>query len=407
MLAGLGLPATGLAQPTREALQDARRTAEAERAAAAEAARLAQEAAELERGLARQRVAMAERVQRAETVLEAAQERERAAAEAALAARAEVERRAAALAPLMPVMRRLSLWPAETLLAIPQPPEEALRGVLVLQGVARQIRRDVDALRAADEEAARRMRVAAAEAALVAAAREEALSSARALDAEIAAARMREAEARQAEREAGRRAQEALARASDLADMLTRLERERAREAAAAAARDRAEAAARAREERAARRAGRPVPEPPPAAPPAAESAAVAAAPGPRAQPVAGRVVRAFGDAVEGGPARGLTVAAPPGARVVSPCAGRAVFSGPFRSYGLLLIVECNDGHHVVLAGLGRLDAATGTRVLAGEPVGVMAEGEGGRARLYLELRRDGRPVDPQPWLGPARPGAG
>ncbi|MBR0662677.1 murein hydrolase activator EnvC family protein, partial [Neoroseomonas oryzicola] len=138
------------------------------------------------------------------------------------------------------------------------------------------------------------------------------------------------------------------------------------------------------------------------------ESAAVAAAPGgARAQPVSGRVVRGFGDAAEGGPARGLTVAAPSGARVVSPCAGRAVFSGPFRSYGLLLIVECSDGHHVVLAGLGRLDATTGARLLAGEPVGVMAEGEGGRARLYLELRREGRPVDPQPWLGPARPGAG
>jgi septal ring factor EnvC (AmiA/AmiB activator) len=59
------------------------------------------------------------------------------------------------------------------------------------------------------------------------------------------------------------------------------------------------------------------------------------------------------------------------------------------------------------MAGLGRLDAATGARLLAGEPVGIVTDGEGGRGRLYLELRRDGRPVDPQPWLGTGHGGAG
>jgi septal ring factor EnvC (AmiA/AmiB activator) len=73
----------------------------------------------------------------------------------------------------------------------------------------------------------------------------------------------------------------------------------------------------------------------------------------------------------------------------------------------LLLIVECTDGHHVVLAGLGRLDADAGRRLLAGEPVGVMGAGTGGRGRLYLELRREGQPVDPRPWLGEPGTGAG
>ncbi|MBR0678643.1 peptidoglycan DD-metalloendopeptidase family protein, partial [Roseomonas alkaliterrae] len=122
---------------------------------------------------------------------------------------------------------------------------------------------------------------------------------------------------------------------------------------------------------------------------------------------VAGRVLRGYGEQAEGVPARGQTLVAAAGARVVSPCAGRAVFSGPFRSYGLLLIVECADGHHVVLAGLGRLDATSGARLLAGEPVGVVGPGEGGRGRLYLELRRDGQAVDPAPWLAAARGSAG
>jgi septal ring factor EnvC (AmiA/AmiB activator) len=124
-------------------------------------------------------------------------------------------------------------------------------------------------------------------------------------------------------------------------------------------------------------------------------------------QPVAGRLLRGYGDHSEGVATRGQTISAAAGARVVSPCAGRAVFSGPFRSYGLLLIVECTDGHHVVLAGLGRLDADAGRRLLAGEPVGVMGAGTGGRGRLYLELRREGQPLDPRPWLGEPGTGAG
>ena len=51
-----------------------------------------------------------------------------------------------------------------------------------------------------------------------------------------------------------------------------------------------------------------------------------------------------------------------------------------------------------MLAGLDRLDATAGSRVLAGEPVGILGSGEG-RASLYVELRRNGQPVDPRPWF--------
>ena len=76
-----------------------------------------------------------------------------------LAAHGEAATRAAALAPMMPAMRRLALWPAETLLAQPAPPEEALRGLLVLQGMARQIRAEAEELRLANAEAERRARI--------------------------------------------------------------------------------------------------------------------------------------------------------------------------------------------------------------------------------------------------------
>jgi septal ring factor EnvC (AmiA/AmiB activator) len=115
--------------------------------------------------------------------------------------------------------------------------------------------------------------------------------------------------------------------------------------------------------------------------------------------PVAGRVSTAWGERGPGGTHRGLTFAAAAGARVVSPCAGRAVYAAPFRSFGLLLIVDCGGGYHFVLAGLDRLDTAAGQRLLAGEPVGVLGSGGDAGASLYLELRRHGQPVDPRPWF--------
>ena len=97
--------------------------------------------------------------------------------------------------------------------------------------------------------------------------------------------------------------------------------------------------------------------------------------------PVAGTIVRSWGEPTEGGPATGVSYHAPPSARVVAPCGGRVVFAAPFRSYGLLLIVDCGAGYHVVLAGLDRLDARVGQQVAAGEPIGVMPGVAAGRIR--------------------------
>ena len=381
----LALPGLALAQPSREALEEARRIGAASRAAAEAAAREAEAAAAEESGLARQRVAMAARVQEAERTLDEAQLRQAAAAAAAAKAFAEAANRAAALAPMMPAMRRLAIWPTETLLAQPAAPDEALRGLLVLQGMARQIRAEAEDLRLANAEAERRARIASAETIVVAAAEAELRKAAKALDEEIAETRLREREARATQRAEAQRAQEALARANDLQEMLTALEREQARQAALAAARARQEA-------RQARPAS-PAVSAQPASPPA-ESA--------RPSPVHGRISVAFGQRGEAGPARGVSFAASPGARVVSPCAGRAVFAGPFRRFGQIVILECGPGLHLVLAGFEQLDTEAGAALLAGEALGRLGARPDGRAALYVELRRNGQVVDPMPWLGGA-----
>ncbi|MBE9605224.1 peptidoglycan DD-metalloendopeptidase family protein [Acetobacteraceae bacterium H6797] len=387
--------------PTRESLRAAEARAQAERQAA-DLSREAREAAQAaEEDAAEQRVKAAQAAAEAQQALEAATERVVAAEAARAAAEDEAKRRADALAPLLPVMRRLSLWPAETLLALPAPPEDALRGTLVLRSLGRKLQREGEALREAEAKAEALRAQADAERGRLADARASASRAVALLEQELAEARARRQQARAGEVEANRRAEAAISRAGDLKEALDRLERAQARAAAEARRRELAEARRR-QEEEARRRDSQaqaqaqaertPQPEPVIAQPRVTREG--------RAAPVAGRILRDWGDDTSAGPSRGLTYAALPGARVVSPCTGRTAFAGTFRSYGQLLIVDCGGGYHFVLAGLDRLDASTGQRVLAGEPVGLLDGDGSGKATLYVELRRNGQPVDPKGWYG-------
>lgn len=396
LLVLLALPQPTAAQSPRD-LREAERVAEQRRQAAEAAAAEVRRRAEEEVRLAGQRVEAARRVQEAEAELAEARLRAAAARRDGQTAEAALAARAAAFEPLLPLILRLSLWPAETVLAVPAEPEDALRGALVLRGMVRQIEEEATALRGARDQAATALSVAEREAAALAAAERRARDASAALETALSQARRRRATAEAAEDRAAERAQTAAAQARDLAEVLQRLNRERQRREAAergnAAARAAAEARRRAEESRE-RRLSEEARAPREAAAPRA-----ATPPGGRTLPVAGRIATSWGEAGPGGPHRGLTFAAAPGSRVVTPCTGRAVFAAPFRTYGLLLIVDCGGGYHFVLAGLDRLDAAAGQRLLAGEPVGVLAGSGGSSASLYVELRRNGQPVDPRPWF--------
>jgi septal ring factor EnvC (AmiA/AmiB activator) len=126
--------------------------------------------------------------------------------------------------------------------------------------------------------------------------------------------------------------------------------------------------------------------------------------------PVAGAIVSGFGaEDLPGKPSQGLALSAMRGASVVAPFDAQVVYAGPFRGYGPSLILRHGGGYYSLLAGLGRLDVANGQWVLAGEPVGALADvsGDGSGGRLYIELRRDGRPIDPQSWLANTDQGTG
>lgn len=125
--------------------------------------------------------------------------------------------------------------------------------------------------------------------------------------------------------------------------------------------------------------------------------------------PVAGIIHRAYAEPDNfGGREKGLSIATNPNALVASPADGWVVYAGPYRSYGQLLIVNAGDGYYIVLTGMERLVVGTGQFVLAGEPVGSMGTGTTRTAAtiavgavkpvLYIEFRKDGTAIDPDPW---------
>ena len=120
--------------------------------------------------------------------------------------------------------------------------------------------------------------------------------------------------------------------------------------------------------------------------------------------PAVGRLIGRYGDVTSTGlTQKGLTFETQPGAQVVAPYEGNVVYAGRFRGYGELLIIEHGEGYHSLLAGLARIDSTIGQWVVAGEPVGVMDSSDNRKPVLYVELRRDGQPINPLPWLAAQR----
>ena len=134
------------------------------------------------------------------------------------------------------------------------------------------------------------------------------------------------------------------------------------------------------------------------------------------ALPVNGTILRRAGEADAAGITRpGIVVATRPHALVTTPAPATIRYRGPLLDYGNVIILEPQAGILLVIAGLDMVYGQTGEVLPGGSPVGLMGgpetgsdglltregsgEGAGQTETLYIEVRQDNTPVDPEAWF--------
>jgi len=125
------------------------------------------------------------------------------------------------------------------------------------------------------------------------------------------------------------------------------------------------------------------------------------------AWPVAGAVLSRFGQSRVGVQVRwqGVQVGAPAGTPVRSIYHGRVVFSDWLPGHGLLIIVDHGEGYMSLYGHNEALLKESGDWVAPGEAIAQVGDSGGqSQTALYFEIRRDGDPVNPQPWMSRAEP---
>ena len=118
--------------------------------------------------------------------------------------------------------------------------------------------------------------------------------------------------------------------------------------------------------------------------------------------PVAGRITRSFGAPTEAGRlrSRGVYIATSADSEVRAIARGRVAFADWLRGFGLLLIIEHGDGYMSLYGHNNTLYREVGEWVQRDDVVAAAGNSGGNRqSGLYLELRKDGNPINPRGWF--------
>ena len=114
--------------------------------------------------------------------------------------------------------------------------------------------------------------------------------------------------------------------------------------------------------------------------------------------PVQGRTIASFGQLKDSGlKSTSLDLAPSAGAQIVAPATGRIAFAGPYRGFGRIVIIEHESGWTSLVTGLERVTVEVGDSVIGGGPLGVAGSED---PEVTIELRQDGKPVNPLNYLG-------
>ncbi|NPT66660.1 peptidoglycan DD-metalloendopeptidase family protein [Paraburkholderia sp. RL16-012-BIC-B] len=118
------------------------------------------------------------------------------------------------------------------------------------------------------------------------------------------------------------------------------------------------------------------------------------------AWPAGGRVVEAF----QPGETRGIEIGGKAGDPVRAAADGKVMYAGTgLNSYGSLIIVQHNKDFLTAYSHNRKLLVKIGDIVRQGQQIAEMGDENNSRVSVGFELRRDGKPIDPMPYLPQGR----
>jgi septal ring factor EnvC (AmiA/AmiB activator) len=123
--------------------------------------------------------------------------------------------------------------------------------------------------------------------------------------------------------------------------------------------------------------------------------------------PAEGRVVGEFGTQVH--PRfgtktfrNGVDIEVPEGTDITAVYPGHVVFTGWFRGYGNMIIVDHGGEYYTLYAHAADVLVGEGDEIKQGQRIGTVGDtGSLQGPRLYFEVRHQGKPQDPSLWLRP------
>ena len=96
----------------------------------------------------------------------------------------------------------------------------------------------------------------------------------------------------------------------------------------------------------------------------------------------------------------GVDIEAAVGREVLAVHAGHVIYTGWFKGYGNLIIVDHGNEYYTLYAHIADIEAKEGEDVRQGQRIGTVGDtGSLAGPRLYFEVRYQGRPQDPEQWL--------
>lgn len=124
-------------------------------------------------------------------------------------------------------------------------------------------------------------------------------------------------------------------------------------------------------------------------------------APAPKVQamfirPASGRTISGF----DGNRNKGLDIAGNMGDPVLAAADGRVVYvGGELHGYGNMVIVKHNDTYLTAYAHANVILVKEKDVVRQGQKIAEMGDSDADRVKLHFEIRKQGVPVDPEPYL--------